>query len=559
MVLLSSSVIGWVGQEGTLRCALTIWRRRAAVERGRRYHVSIRTDRTGFMEIRVEAGDITQSDAGAIVVNLFEGVTRPVGATGAVDRALDGAISTLIAQGACKGRKDEHTLVHTLNRLPSPRVIVAGLGSAERFDIDRVRSTSAAVARYVRRSGARSAATIVHGAGIGGLDAEAAAEALTVGSILGSYRFLKHKRRDEDAPELETLTVVEADAARLPAIERGVERGRIMARAAAMCRDMANEPGNHLTPTMLAERATDLAVDASIEVEVHDRTWMEEKGMGALLGVASGSQEPPRFIVMRYAGGGAREGTLGLVGKGITFDSGGISIKPAAKMPDMKADMSGGAAVITALWAIARLGLPINVVGIVPATENLPSGSALKPGDVIRAMNGKTIEVINTDAEGRLILADGLGYAQELGASPIVDIATLTGAATSALGPYAAGILGNDDALCSALIEAAEASGERLWPMPMYDDYDDLIKSDVADVKNSGGPAAGMSTAARFLFKFIDRTPWAHIDIASVDMASRDQDFLTKGATGYGVLTLVNYARARAASAAAAPAAAAES
>jgi leucyl aminopeptidase len=493
------------------------------------------------MKIEVQAGDICERDAGAIVVNLFQGVRSPGGATGAVDSALDGAISRLIEAGDIKGKAGELTLIHTLGRLPSPKVIVAGLGKSEKFDADAVRTTAAGVARFARRSGARSVATIVHGAGIGGLDPDVCAEAVVEGSMLGAYRFLKHKQPDEDRKELESLTLVEHDGARIDGFRAAARRGEILAEATNSARDMANEPANHLTPSDLAARALELAADAGLQIEVRDRDWMEEKGMGALLGVASGSIQPPKFIVMRYEGGG--DGMLAIIGKGITFDSGGISIKPAARMEEMKGDMTGGAAVITALWAIARLALPLNVVGIVPATENLPSGSALKPGDVLKAMNGKTIEVINTDAEGRLVLADGLSYAVELGANEILDIATLTGAATYALGPYAAGVMGNDKGLEDKVVAAGRAAGERFWPMPMFDEYDDLIKSDVADVKNSAGPPGGMTTAARFLRKFVGDTPWAHLDIASVDFATKDRGEITKGATAYGLRTLVHYAR----------------
>ncbi|MEX2238116.1 MAG: leucyl aminopeptidase [Dehalococcoidia bacterium] len=505
------------------------------------------------MKVQVTAGDITATQADAIVVNLFQGVKAPAGATGAVDQALDGSITKLIEQGEIKGKAGELTLLHTFGKIDSLRVIIAGLGKSEKFDIDGVRATAAGVARFARKAGARTLATIVHGAGIGGLDPELAAEAVVEGSLMGAYRFLRHKEPDEDAKELDELWLIERDESRLPALSAAAGRAEIMARASALCRDMANEPANYLTPTDMAQRAEELAAEAGLTVEVYDREWMESKGMGAFLGVASGSLQPPKFIVLRYDGAPGAE-TLAYVGKGITFDSGGISIKPAAKMEEMKGDMSGGAAVICALWAIGKLGLPLNVVGLVPATENLPSGTALKPGDVVKAMNGKTIEVINTDAEGRLVLADGLSYAQELGAAEVVDIATLTGAATYALGPYAAGILGNDDGLRDRIMEAGKAAGERFWPMPMFDDYDDLIKSDVADVKNTGGAPGGMTTAARFLKKFAGDKPWAHLDIASVDVASSDKGVLTKGATGFGVRTLIQYARQKAQRAASTPA-----
>jgi leucyl aminopeptidase len=499
------------------------------------------------MNIRVEAGDIAQSEAGAIIVNLFEGVTSPGGGTGAVDRALDGAITRVIADGDCRGKDGELTLIHTLGKLPSPRVVVAGLGKAEKFTLDSVRSVAAGAARYARRLRCESAATITHGAGIAGLDPEACAQAIAEGTLLGLYRFRKHKKPSEDDTELNELVLVEHDEARLETLRRGVERGVILAEAANFARDLANEPSNVLTPTELAERARAYAQECGVECEVYDADWARERGMGAFLGVAQGSQQPPKFIVLRYPstslraskGGGPH---LALVGKGITFDTGGISIKPAAGMEEMKGDMSGGAAVIAAIGAIARLKPAINVTAIVPATENMPSGSAIKPGDVLRAMSGKTIEVINTDAEGRLILADALAYAREQAPAAIVDVATLTGAISVALGNVAMGAMTNNEALYTRVRRAAEASGEKVWQLPMYDEYKEQIKSDVADMKNTGGRGAGSITAAFFLKEFVEETPWVHLDMAGVDFYEKEKGVIVKGASGIPVRTLVHLA-----------------
>jgi leucyl aminopeptidase len=384
------------------------------------------------MQIKVQSGDISAFRADAIVVNLFEGVTKPGGGTGAVDRAMGGAISQLIEAGDIRGKSGEFTLIHSLGRVPAPRVVVAGLGKSSEFSVDKVRSVSGELARYLRRQRLKDAAVITHGAGIAGLPVEDCAAAIAEGTILGLYRFLRHKKAEEDG-ELESLTLVEHDAAKLPALERGIERGRILAEATNLCRDLANEPSNYLTPTEMADRAKDLAAAAGLECEVYGPGWMSEKGMGGVLGVAAGSTQEARFIVLRYNGAGD-EKPLALVGKGITFDTGGISIKPAAGMEEMKGDMAGGASVIAAMSAIARLHPRVNVIGIVPATENMPGGSAIKPGDVLKTMAGKTIEVINTDAEGRLILSDGLAYAREQGAAAIVDVATLTGAISVVLG-----------------------------------------------------------------------------------------------------------------------------
>ena len=492
------------------------------------------------MEIRVERGDIAQHSANAIVVNLFEGVTKPGGGTGAVDKALDGAISHVIQDGDCRGKENEFTLIHTLGKLPSPRVLIAGLGKQERFTLDKVRSVSAGAARQARRHRCETIATITHGAGIAGLDPEACAQAIAEGTVLGLYTFRRHKKPKKDDIDVRELTLVEFDEAKVAALRRGAERGVVLAEAANFARDLANEPSNILTPTELAERARAMAEETGLECEIYDQPWMEEKGMGALLGVAQGSLQPPKFIVLRYRGGGSTH--LALVGKGITFDTGGISIKPAAGMEEMKGDMSGGAAVIAAMGAIARLRPAIDVTAVVPATENMPSGTAIKPGDVLRAMSGKTIEVINTDAEGRLILADGITYAREQSPAAIVDVATLTGAISVALGNVAMGAMTNHDALYGRVQRAAEAAGDKVWQLPMFDEYKEQIKSNVADMKNVGGRGAGSITAAFFLKEFVEDTPWVHLDMAGVDFYEKDKGVLVKGASGIPVRTLVHLA-----------------
>jgi leucyl aminopeptidase len=290
----------------------------------------------------------------------------------------------------------------------------------------------------------------------------------------------------------------------------------------------------------MAEAARGVAADGGLEFKVIEQEEMKQLGMGALLGVSQGSRQPPKFIVMSYRGGGAEASTLGLIGKGLTFDSGGISIKPSESMDEMKGDMAGGGAVIAAMKAIAELKPGINVTGLVPATENLPSGTALKPGDVLKAMNGKTIEVANTDAEGRLILADAICYAKKLGLSPLIDVATLTGACRIALGDICTGVLGNDQELIDKVIKTGMDAGEKIWQLPMYEEYKELNKSEVADIKNTGGRYGGAITAAQFLAEFSDDTPWVHLDIAGPSFIKKEQSYLTKGATGVAVRTLTN-------------------
>jgi leucyl aminopeptidase len=380
------------------------------------------------------------------------------------------------------------------------------------------------------------------------MDPAACARALAEGALLGEYRFTKHKSATpDDKADLASLTIVEANAAKLDAITAAAEQGAILARATNWARDLANEPSNHLTPTDLAARSQEMAAAAGgLRFEVLERADMERKGMGSLLSVAKGSAQPPKLIRIDYRGRGGEGFDLALVGKGITFDTGGISIKPAANMEAMKADMTGAANVIATMQAIAALKPKIDVVAIAPCTENMPGGNASKPGDVVTAMNGKTIEIINTDAEGRLVLADGICYAVELGARNIVDVATLTGAATTALGDVAYAVLTNNDALAARVEAAAAAAGEKTWRMPMFKEYDDFVKSDVADLRNSSTRGAGVSVGAKFLEPFVGVIPWVHLDIASVDMMSADRGWISKGASGTSVRALINLALAMA-------------
>jgi leucyl aminopeptidase len=308
---------------------------------------------------------------------------------------------------------------------------------------------------------------------------------------------------------------------------------------------MINEPANFMTPSDMAEIARKVATEYGLDYTVLEREQMQELGMGALLGVAPGSQQPPKFIILKYEGDDPSHKPLGLVGKGITFDSGGISLKPSESMSDMKGDMSGGATVIAALRGIAQLKPKINITALIPATENLPSGTALKPGDVLKAMNGKTIEIANTDAEGRLILADALSYAQKLELTPVVDIATLTGACHIALGDFATGAFTNDQELCNKVVKAGDEAGEKLWQMPMYEEYKEQNKSEIADIKNTGGRYGGAITAAKFLNEFTGDIPWVHLDIAGTFYSSKEKGYLIKGATGVGVRTLINFAIAQ--------------
>lgn len=490
------------------------------------------------MEIKVVNRSILEVEADAIIVNLFEGVNAPGGATGAVDKALGGAIAAAIVDGEVKGKIGETAIFHTLGKLPARRVVVVGLGKQAEFNLDRVRAAAASAARAARKAGARRVATIAHGAGIGGLEPSRSARATVEGSLLGLYRYREFKSRDEDDREVDELVIAEVDEGRLEALLEGARKGRILSEATNYARDLVNRPSSYLTPEKLAEEARAIAGEFGLAVEILEREDMERLGMGALLGVSRGSDNPPKLIVLRYRHPAARE-VVALVGKGLTFDSGGLSLKPAENMDEMKMDMAGAAAVLGALRAIAQLKPAIDIIGMVAATENMPSGHAMKPGDIVKSMSGKTIEVVNTDAEGRLTLADALTYARQLGANKLVDIATLTGAVIVALGNLVSGLLGNNRELLEAVKAAAEESGEKVWELPYLEEYKEQNKSEVADIKNVGGRGAGTITGALFVGEFAEGVPWAHLDIAGTAWTTKETSLFGKGATGVGVRTLV--------------------
>ncbi|MEE9202732.1 MAG: leucyl aminopeptidase [Dehalococcoidia bacterium] len=494
------------------------------------------------MKIRVVAGDIVNLPVDAVIVNLFEGVKKPGGATAALDSALGGAISRLIAEKEIQGKLREVTVIHTLGRIPPRRVVVVGLGKQAEFNLERLRGVVGETCRALRRVGARKVATILHGAGAGGIGPEAAAQAIAEGCLLGLYTFRQHQAPPPDRRELRELQVVVREAGEALLVRRGVVRGQVLAEATNLARDMSNQPANFMTPSHLAEEAQKVAREHGLGIEVLERDRMQEMGMGGMLGVSQGSRQPPRFIVLTYRGGREGRTAVGFVGKGVTFDSGGISIKPSEGMGDMKGDMSGGATVIAAMKAIAQLRVPVNITGIIPATENLPGGQALKPGDIIRILGGKTVEITSTDAEGRLILADALSYARQQKLAPLVDLATLTGACHVALGDSYSGAFGNNQELVGQVVQAGKDAGERHWPLPLEDEYKEQNKSDVADIKNTGGRYGGAITAALFLSECVGDTPWVHLDIAGPFRSDKDRGYTVKGATGVGVRTLVNLA-----------------
>ncbi len=494
------------------------------------------------MRINTVDGNIVERDDQAIVINLFEGVTRPGGATGAVDDALDGAITDLIEQGDITGERGDNVLIYSLGKLNSIRIVVAGLGKREDFDLNAAREVHAGVARFLRSRGVQDYATVLHGAGVGGLKTDEAAQAAAEGLILGLYAFDKYKS-DSGSKSIEAVNIVEFDTAKIGAVERGVKRGSAIAEAVNLAREMGNEPANVMTPTRMAEIALEVTRGTDMKLTVLDRSEIEELGMGSFAGVAQGTEEPPKFIVIRHEGDPDNpDNNLGLLGKGITFDSGGLDIKSAAGMLTMKSDMSGGACVIGAMKAIGAFNPKINVWGIIPATENMPGRRAQRPGDVVKAMNGKTIEIGNTDAEGRLVLADALCYAVDKGLTRIVDVATLTGAIGVALGDGATGVFGNDQSWVDQVVEAGNSVGERMWQLPTYSSYKSEYSSDIADIRNTGGRGAGAITGALIIGEFAGDSQWAHLDIAATTRTTSDKGINPKGSTGVPVRALVQLA-----------------
>lgn len=498
-----------------------------------------------MIEITVAQGNIAKTEADCIVVNLFDGVTVPGGATGVVDRALGGAISDVIAAGDFTGEAGSCVMLYSHGRVTAPRVLVVGLGPAEQFDLHGVRRAAATAAKAAARTkGVKQMATVVHGSGIGGLDVQAATQAVAEGTALAVYQAPQYKK---DAPEQALIgcTIVEFDDGKLNAVEAGAAAGRAIAAGVLRARDFSSEPANILYPEELARRAKAMADETGLRCTILGEEEMRELGMNIFLAVSRGSEREAQLVILDHAPAGTEEQPpVILVGKGVTFDTGGISLKPSSDMWYMKDDMSGAGVVISAMGALAALQTPRRVIGVAACVENMPDGRAYRPGDILTGITGKTTEIISTDAEGRLILADTLGYVARFDPECVVDLATLTGAIGIALGPQAAGLFANDDALRDRLLAAAERSGERLWPMPLYDEYKNDIKSDMADVKNSGGRFGGVATSAKFLEHFTEGYPWAHLDIATMAWAKQEaQPETPVGATGYGVRLLVEFVK----------------
>jgi leucyl aminopeptidase len=487
--------------------------------------------------ITLLAGSAADCDTDLLVVPVFDG-EAPADALPWLDQATGGEVRRAAGSGEIRGRLYEFFVTPVIGGAGrAGRVAVAGAGKAADFDTERLRKVAAAAALLARGRRLSRVGFLVRGP-IAPVDA---VQPVVEGLILSRFSVDQYKTGERFGAPASDLTIVvpQQDAGAQRGLERAIERGRVLGESSNLARGFANEPSNVLTPRVFADRAAAIARDAGLGVEILDEKEIERLGMGLLLGVARGSVEPPRVIVLRHDPPGAPASpVLGLVGKGITFDTGGISIKPAEGMERMKDDMAGGAAVICAMRAISLLKAPIRVVGVVPTTENMPGGRAMKPGDVLTGASGKTVEVINTDAEGRLILGDGLWYAQQLGATHLVDVATLTGACVVGLGKAASGLFGRPEGWRDTIREVAQRAGDRCWPMPLYDEYFDQIRSEIADIVNSGGRAGGACTAAVFLKEFAGTLPWAHMDIAGTAWADEPRPFQPKGPIGIAVRTL---------------------
>lgn len=462
-----------------------------------------------------------------------------------IDQLLDGLLSSMYAHGEFKGNAGETTQIYTMGKLAARQVIVVGLGAREKLQSHAFRRASGVAVRFAQSKGAHQVALALDQQDQGPGAAQVL-QAVVEGALLGAYGFKKYQTRPDNGSKIEQLLFLSAGA-QSETQQEALRRAIMIAEGANFARDLVNEQPAVLTPTEMATRAAAMAGQFGLECTIFDRPQMEELGMGGLLGVAKGSVEPPKFIILRYRGAPNTAGTLALVGKGITFDSGGLSLKTAQGMEQMKGDMGGGAAAIGAMQIIGALKPKINVLGLVPATENMPDGASYRPGDILRLMNGKTIEIINTDAEGRLALADALSYAVREGCSPIIDAATLTGACVVALGAKRAGLFCNNDELRDELMEAGELTGERFWPMPLDDDYQELIESHIADIKQTGGRAGGAIIAAKILEHFVGEAQWAHLDIAGTEFAESKVSFMEHGASGFGARALAELVLMRAA------------
>ncbi len=494
------------------------------------------------MKVTVKRDKFDKAKADVLIVPVYQDTPLEAASPAAqLDESLDGLLRDYLDSRDFSGGLNSTTLLRTRGIIPVPRVLLVGLGKPEACTVDHLRQASASAATAVQKLGVATMAMLLPASE---LDLVTQAQAVTEGALLGLYSLKTYKTIEDESSDqtpLSELQLLASGGSAQQKLNQGVKRGETIAKAVSLARDLSNSPGNDINPSYLANTAEQIAEQTALKCKIFSRDDMKELQMGCLLGVAQGSVQPPVLIMLDHTPNSPSETPVVLLGKGITFDSGGISIKPAANMEDMKMDMSGGAVVLGAMQALAELKHPRRVVGLVPASENLPSGEAIKPGDIIRAMSGKTVEVINTDAEGRLVLADALSYAVEhLKPERMIDLATLTGAVVVALGAHATGMMGTDEEMMSILKTSGDQTAERVWQLPLFDDYSKQIKSDFADIKNVGGREAGSITAGAFLKEFVGDVPWVHLDIAGTAWSRASHPYIPKGATGVGIRLLLD-------------------
>ena len=490
------------------------------------------------MKLSAVAAPAIKAEGDVLVVGHYAEERRPTPTLAALDKALDGMATAVLKAERFEGKPNHVSHFYTAGRIPAKRVLVVGLGKRADLDMEGVRRATASALRRARELGAKIVSAELMGER---LTPRARAQAMAEGAILGTYAFERHKKEKSNRI-VDELRVVDADRRRRSQVQEGLSRGEVFAAAACYARDLVNEPANLVTPGYLAKAAGDIAREGKLKLTVYDRAECQKLGMGAYLGVAQGSQEPPKFIHLTYTPRQRSRKRVAIIGKGITFDAGGLDLKTAEGMVRMKDDMSGAAAVLGIFRSLPSLGLPLEIHGVIAAAENMPSGSAQRPGDIVRAMNGTTIEIGNTDAEGRLTLADALAYAVKVvKPDEIIDLATLTHACVIALGNLCSGVMWNNKPLADRILAAAESAGEKMWPLPLLEEYKELLKSDVADLNNVGPRGGGALTAGLFLKEFAGAVPWVHIDIAGTAFTEKDLPLGPKGGTGAGVRTMLTY------------------
>ncbi|MBN2137487.1 MAG: leucyl aminopeptidase [Sedimentisphaerales bacterium] len=492
-----------------------------------------------------KAADIAGYKADILVIGCFADEKTTDKLTVGLDRRLGGAIKRLKSLGDFKGKEDSSAVVYGGEKTGAKRILLLGLGDRKELNADTVRKASAVAAKRAVALKAKTVAFALHIAIANRLEPAQLGRAVAEGIYFGAYKYDEYvTKTDNGRLKSIKVDVVDSDPSRLAELSKSLAVGAAIGESQSYARTLANRPGNVINPPALANEAKKLARSLkNVTCTVFDEKQLKAKGMGGILAVGSGSKTPPRLITLKYNGGpkAAKKPLVALVGKAITFDSGGISIKPSANMDQMKLDKSGGIAVLAAIRAIAKLKLPVNVIGIVPSAENMPGGASYRPGDIVKTFSGKTVEILNTDAEGRMLLCDALAYAVKSKAGVIIDIATLTGACMVALGKYKAGLMGNDDNLIAQLEKASEESGESVWHMPSGKEYAKEMKSQIADLKNIGSRWGGACTAAAFLGQFVEKTTWAHLDIAGMDLFEKAADHCSEGSTGFGVRLLTAY------------------